>query len=86
MVINRHFTHDPAAVVLSEIAWSRPWEIVRRLPGEASGKNESAPDSIESRTLVRSALPRKLLTTTLRSDLHLRNAPFVMPLSLPLCV
>jgi hypothetical protein len=49
-------------------------------------KKESARDSIESRTLVRTALPRKLLTPTLRSDLHLRNAPFVMPLLLPLCL
>jgi hypothetical protein len=48
-------------------------------------RNESAPDSIESRTLVRTALPRKLLTITLRSDPHLHNDPFVMPLLLPLC-
>jgi hypothetical protein len=48
-------------------------------------RNESAPDPVESRTLVRTALPRKLLITTLRSDLHLHNDPFVMPLLLPLC-
>ena len=45
----------------------------------SSPNNESAPDSIESRALVRAALPRSLLTPTLRSDLYLHNDPFVTP-------
>jgi hypothetical protein len=36
-------------------------------------KNESAPDSISRRTLVRTALPRGLLTTSLRSDCTVRE-------------
>jgi hypothetical protein len=39
-------------------------------------KNESAPDSFESRdALVETILPRKLLSTTLGFDLHGRNCP-----------
>ena len=36
-------------------------------------KKRKRPRLIESRTLVRTALPRKLLTPTLPSDLNLRN-------------
>jgi hypothetical protein len=50
-------------------------------------KKQNAPDSFMSHGAnVRSALPRKLLSTTLRSDRHWHNDLFVTPLPLPLCV
>jgi hypothetical protein len=38
------------------------------LPRLGAKKNESAPDSVSRRTLVRTALPRSLLTTSLTLD------------------
>ena len=48
-------------------------------PSSARGKNESVPDSMSHGTLVRTALPRSLLTFTLRSDLRCGNGSYGLP-------